>query len=278
MAVFPRWGTSSPAWYHSTARKDLGVGPAPEETDRSAELRDSIRESNAANAKKASHKESVLGSYVLWITVFRKLRPIAQLPEKEFLRAWWGIALCHYDLWKGGIHHRDISESNLMYYHDTQGIAVGVLNDYDLSSTIEGCQGNERAGTLPFMAIGLLDKEGLEGHIIHQYRHDAESLVWVLTWVTLHYSGGTRLPRKDRPLEVWLSLQAAACGNEKWNMTRRGHAIVPPPSQKMNWEVARRCLKVLAAHYLELDGEPVMKAVEEVFEKWLYNLVKDFLD
>ncbi|KAH7922354.1 hypothetical protein BV22DRAFT_1017480 [Leucogyrophana mollusca] len=251
---------------------ELGVGLV------SAEPRDSVQEGNSTDAKAASCKESVPGSRVLWIIVSRKLQPITELPEKEFLRTWWEIVLCHYKLWKGGIYHRDISESNLMYYRNAQGVAVGVLNDYDLSSAKQVQQGSERTGTVPFMAIELLEQKDLEGHITHEYRHDAESLVWVLAWVALHYKGGARLPRKDRPLEVWQSLQAAECSEKKAAFVVRGRRkIVPPPSQQENWEVARRCLMELTAHYSAEHSEEFIMTVEEVFEKWLYNVVKDFL-
>ncbi|KAH7918883.1 hypothetical protein BV22DRAFT_1041434 [Leucogyrophana mollusca] len=268
----------SPTWYHSTARKELGIGLAPEEADRGAEPCDGTQEDNPTNAKKASCKESAPASHVLWITAFRKLRPISELPAEEVLRTWWSVVLCHYELWKGGIHHRDISESNLVYYRNAQDVAVGVLNDFDLSSTTEGRQGNERTGTMPFMAIELLDQEGPEGHITRHYRHDAESLVWVLVWVTLHYAHGTRLPRKDRPLEAWQSVQATECSEKKsWFVLLGRRQIVPPPSQQNNWKIAQRCLKVVGTYHIEDDDKPVM-TVEEVFKTWLYNLVKDFLD
>ncbi|KAH7918880.1 hypothetical protein BV22DRAFT_1134261 [Leucogyrophana mollusca] len=236
------------------------------------------------------------GSSVFRVVASYNLRPITELSGKVFLRVWWHI----------------VSERNLMYYRNAKGVAVGVLNDYDLASTNEGQQGNKRMGTIPFMAIELLDHEGFEGHITHQYRHDAESLVWVLAWVTLHYVHGTRLPRKDRPLEAWQSLQAPECGVKKSAFVLRGRLrIVPPPSQKRNWQVVMRSLKMLNAHYSQ-DGDKdhdedeeeeededenenedqdedvdegsdenqdehehqlVVLTVEEVFRKWLHHEV-----
>ncbi|KAH7920052.1 hypothetical protein BV22DRAFT_1074614 [Leucogyrophana mollusca] len=274
-----------PVWWEkftdtstATIRKELGVGLVSEKADRGAGPRDNVQVGNPPNAKAASHTESVPGSRVLWIIVFRKLRPITELPEKEFLRAWWEIVLCHYELWKEGIHHRDISESNLMYYRNAQGVAVGVLNDYDLSSTTEGRQGDERTGTIPFMSVELLRRPALDGHKTHEYYHDAESLIWVLAWVTLHYEHGTRRPRQHRPLEGLLSLQAVECSDKKTSFMVHGrNEVKPPPSQQGNWEVARGCLKVLATHYVEADGSPVVLAMEEAFEKWLFNLVKKSL-
>ncbi|KAG1799527.1 uncharacterized protein BJ212DRAFT_1251972, partial [Suillus subaureus] len=59
----------------------------------------------------------------------------------------------------------------------------GILNDFDLSSTQDSPSGQEHTGTVPFMAIELLMKEAIEGQVKHLYQHDAESFIWVLTWV-----------------------------------------------------------------------------------------------
>ncbi|KAF9236381.1 hypothetical protein BU15DRAFT_31016, partial [Melanogaster broomeanus] len=93
----------------------------------------------------------------------------------------------HYALWNAGIHHRDVSPANLMYYRrdDTNRTVVGVLNDYDLASLANGKSplGNERTGTIPFMAIDLLEPDGQDGKVKHLYRHDMESFIWVFVWI-----------------------------------------------------------------------------------------------
>ncbi|KAJ8581442.1 hypothetical protein M405DRAFT_925222, partial [Rhizopogon salebrosus TDB-379] len=88
----------------------------------------------------------------------------------------------HFDLWQGGVYHRDVSSPNLMWRKDKNGNLLGVLNDYDLSSLriTQGPQGNERTGTVPFMALELLTKEGQRGEVGHLYHHDLESFMWVL--------------------------------------------------------------------------------------------------
>ena len=58
----------------------------------------------------------------------------------------------HYGLCKGGVHHCDISAANLMYYQ-VNGEAMGVVNDFDLS-TLAGSKckfGNKRTGALAFI-------------------------------------------------------------------------------------------------------------------------------
>ncbi|KAG1805109.1 uncharacterized protein HD556DRAFT_1283541, partial [Suillus plorans] len=123
------------------------------------------------------------GSRVLYIIVFRKLIPITTLSGEEFIAAWWQVVKCHRALWKGGVLHRDVSPSNLMVYR-LRGQFIGVLNDYDLSSfKRDGPRGLERTGTVPFMAADLLTPDGVAGKVEHVYAHDAESLIWVLTWV-----------------------------------------------------------------------------------------------
>ncbi|KAH7918882.1 hypothetical protein BV22DRAFT_1041432 [Leucogyrophana mollusca] len=224
--------------------------------------------------------EGIEGGCTFRVLTFYDLRPATELSGSASLRVWWHIASCHYELWKHGIHHCDINESSLMYYRNAQGVAVGVLNDYDLASIIEGHQGNGRVGTMPFMAIELLDQEGPAGHITPKYHHVVESLIWVLAWVTLRFEhrDGTRLQCKDRPLQAWLSTQAVACGKEKLVfMMLRQHKVIPPPLQAENWEVVQGCLEVLGVHYVTFKRAPVTIAVEEVFEKWLYNSVKGFV-
>ncbi|KAG1876137.1 hypothetical protein C8R48DRAFT_570134, partial [Suillus tomentosus] len=79
----------------------------------------------------------------------------------------------HLTLWKEGVHHRDISPGNLMWYRKDRRL-IGVLNDYDLSSLANavGPQGNGRTGTVPFMALDLLTKISQQGKVKHLYRHD----------------------------------------------------------------------------------------------------------
>ncbi|KAG2028979.1 hypothetical protein BDR03DRAFT_816759, partial [Suillus americanus] len=115
----------------------------------------------------------------------------------------------HRALWKRGVHHRDVSPSNLMGYR-FDGRFMSVLNDFDLSSIIQLMsslkhdrpRGFERTGTVPFMSLDLLTPEAIAGEVEHVYRHDVESFIWVLTWICLRYEGGNLL-RKDRPLDEW---------------------------------------------------------------------------
>ena len=103
----------------------------------------------------------------------------------------------HYRLWVNGIHHGDISCNNLMYDTSKANEPVGVVNDFDLATWVEHqTTNNDRTGTIPFMAIDLLDG-GLDERIPRLYRHDMESFVWVLTYVTV-----ANIQYKDRAIKI----------------------------------------------------------------------------
>jgi serine/threonine protein kinase len=174
--------------------------------------------------------EPTTGSRVLYILVFRKLHPIItkELRQKEVFDVWSQCILCHLTLWKEGVYHRDISPGNLMWYRKN-GRLIGVLNDYDLSSlaNLVGPQGNERTGTVPFMALELLSESAQRGEVKHLYRHDLESFIWVFTWICLRYRQGVLLPRRLRPLDEWATLGAVACGKDKLSWLNGLPASVP---------------------------------------------------
>ncbi|KAI6000221.1 hypothetical protein F5J12DRAFT_264809 [Pisolithus orientalis] len=154
------------------------------------------------------------GSRTLILLVSKKLSPVYELPGDEMFDAWRQCVLCHYTLWSKGIHHRDVSHSNLMYYRDGSK-EMGVLNDYDLSSLtdFDNPMGDERTGTMPFMANDLLERDGLGGNVEHLYRHDMESFIYVFIWISLQYKNGILL--KPGPLDSWFTTDAHGCIKEK---------------------------------------------------------------
>jgi len=94
----------------------------------------------------------------------------------------------HYRLWENGVHHGDISLNNLMYGVCAEtGKPAGIVNDFDLATWVDyPTTNNDRTGTIPFMAIDLLDG-GLDKRIPRLYRHDLESFIWVLAYITVAY-------------------------------------------------------------------------------------------
>ncbi|ESK81044.1 other 1 protein kinase [Moniliophthora roreri MCA 2997] len=71
-----------------------------------------------------------------------------------------------------------------------------ILNDFDLATLMDpgtevpDRKGYERTGTRPFMAMDLLNEEGVMGLVYRRYRHDLESFFWVLVWVGACVQGG----------------------------------------------------------------------------------------
>jgi serine/threonine protein kinase len=109
-----------------------------------------------------------------------------------------------------GIIHRDISLDNLMLRKEGDKV-YGVLNDMDLAVTVgvESTSSKQRTGTKPFMAIDLLRPEPP----VHMYRHDLESMFYVLVWITSRFHDGKEIA--DAPLQEWADQGGAALVKEK---------------------------------------------------------------
>lgn len=95
-------------------------------------------------------------------------------------------SLGHYGLRKGGVHHRNISAMNPMYYR-ADGKTVGAMNNLDLqlwrAQTLRKF-GNKRTETVPSMAIKLFDETRQSGFVTHKYHHEIEAFIWVLAWIS----------------------------------------------------------------------------------------------
>jgi serine/threonine protein kinase len=190
--------------------------------------------------------EPTKGSRVLYILIFPKLHPITELDDRELFDVWRQCILCHITLWKEGVYHRDVSPGNLMWYWK-DGKRMGVLNDYDLSSlaNVQGPQGNERTGTVPFMARELLTEEGQRGKVKHLYRHDLESFMWVFVWICLRYKQGVLLPRRLRRFDEWATLGPIACGEKKLVFLNNMTAFPPSDINEDVWDFLVDCFVVL---------------------------------
>ena len=161
-----------------------------------------------------------------------------------------------------------------MYYRNSKGEVIGVLNDYDLSSMKDVPTGRERTGTVPFMALDLLDDEAIEGKVEHLYQHDAESFIWVLTWVCLRYEDG-KLRSNGRLLDEWLTMDAKGCRKEKRDFlgSAARHKLQPSSSHGSNWTIAQSCLGVLGV--LQLNPRTNL-GVKDVFDGWFGNVALKF--
>ncbi|KAG1760929.1 hypothetical protein EDD22DRAFT_731457, partial [Suillus occidentalis] len=127
------------------------------------------------------------------------------------------------------VYHRDISPSNLMVYKTSGGRWIGVLIDFDLSSTQDTPSGQEGTGTVPFMALDLLTEEAIKGQVKHLYQHDAESFIWVLTWVCICYEDGVYIGKRTT-LNDWLRVDALRCQEKKSSFLGHGRKVIQPSS------------------------------------------------
>lgn len=87
-------------------------------------------------------------------------------------------------------------------YRLQDGEIYGVLNDFDLAIYWDQHRvpSKQRTGTKPYMAIDLLD--ATPGP--HLYRHDLESLFYVIIWIVCRYHDGKELA--NPPLQEWAHL------------------------------------------------------------------------
>ena len=142
------------------------------------------------------------GTRTLRLIIMNRFRPIYDLDGSLFWNAFLQCVACMYPLpslptsanavppshhrpWMNGIHHGDISFNNLMYDVSAETKdPVGIVNDFDLAIWVNhSTTNNDVICTILFTAIDLLD-DGLDDRMPRLYRHDLESFVWVLAYIT----------------------------------------------------------------------------------------------
>ena len=143
---------------------------------------------------------------------------------------------------------------------NTEGVVeekvYGVLIDFDLASRTQHLAkdytrtSQQRTGTPPYMAYGLLN--GSDGR--HLYRHDLESLFYIMLIVATHYeiqlptggkSGGlrTRQGFKELPYELWFnqpSYKTLASFKATLITTRTGFDLSPSFKNFRGWLMSLR--------------------------------------
>ena len=94
---------------------------------------------------------------------------------------------------------------------------TGVLNDFNLAqlTTPDNVypRGFDRTATTPFLALDLLAKDAQDGKVERRYRHDLESFLWVLMWITACYDSGVESIPDDHCR--WLDEDVIACLDAK---------------------------------------------------------------
>ncbi|KAF8268560.1 hypothetical protein EI94DRAFT_1138878 [Lactarius quietus] len=140
---------------------------------------------------------------VLRIIVQEELHPITERTTAvDLAQSFREVFKCYrwlYDV--PNILHRDISLNNLMLRKE-DGNVYAVLNDLDLAvsadpADVKSKSSKHRTGTKPFMAIDLLGRDPS----VHMYRHDLESLFYVLLWITSRFHDGIEIA--NPPLQDW---------------------------------------------------------------------------
>jgi len=161
-------------------------------------------------------KLNTKGARKLTIVVFEKLEgDISALDGIEMWDVAYQIDKCNRALWQVGIQHRDISLGNMMFKR-IDGEIRGYLIDFDLAS-LAGCDSHnlDRTGTMPFMALELLESVGPgQAPVLHTYAHDAEAVCWVMVWLGVQYAAGKRV---GYSFEDWEMVDAVTCYQKKLN-------------------------------------------------------------
>ncbi|KAJ3897795.1 protein kinase [Lentinula edodes] len=144
---------------------------------------------------------------VMRVTFLEKLHPLSELTDpREYAQVFYDILQIHQWLYEcAGILHRDLSSGNIMFRR-IDGKIYGVLNDFDLSSRVrdmdKGPTSNQRTGTRPFMSVDLLSPVWEGGHL---YRHDLESLFYIMLCLACRYEAPGVPAPEPRAYSKWFN-------------------------------------------------------------------------
>jgi len=188
----------------------------------------------------------------------------------------------HYALWRGGIEYGDISLRNLMW---DPFLKVGVLNDFDLIN-ISGkdSKGGRRTGTIAFMALQLIIPDG-EDPIRRLYRHDVESLIWVLIWICLYFSEPDDIPEGMEEkavenhmsrLQEWKTGDACRAYQVRWAFLTFLNSRVPCKAYKELWNLTKK-LGIWVKRKVDetVEGLDCTEEVE-VIHKQIVDIIKEY--
>lgn len=223
--------------------------------------------------------------------VKNKLRVVRVVHHKELsslrngqhlLSGWRDCFECHYALWKGGIEHGDISLRNLMW---NPSLKVGVLNDFDLTNIPgEDSKAGRRTWTIAFMALQLIMLDG-EDPIRRLYRHDVESLIWVLIWICLYFSEPDDINEgmKEKAVEnhmlrlqEWKTGDAYRAYQVRWAFLLLLNNRVPCKAYRELWNLTKKL-----GLWVKRKGDETVEGLNcteevEIIHKQIVDIIKDY--
>jgi serine/threonine protein kinase len=171
---------------------------------------------------------------------------------------------------KAGILHRDISCDNLMAERTSDGSWHGILNDFDLAirNNAPDHYSLERTGTLPFMAFDLLRNSAQP----HLFRHDAESLFYVLVWIAVHYDEQGCFVQ-PKVLDNWMVTDCKTMMSSKsafWNN--------PLETLKLTnfYEGLRLWITLLSVPFIEFQKTLVNEENQEALNEFKSDVAQEF--
>ena len=132
-----------------------------------------------------------------------------------------------------GVEHGGVKIANPMHHDSTV-----VKARYDIDQVRLYGQHSEpstNVGTLPFLALDLLDERPPDGTVRSLYRHDAESFAWCLIYICICMEKGSdgRIGTVNpHPLSSWFK-NADSCLTSKTKLSRHGLFDKIPLHQNM---------------------------------------------
>ena len=139
-----------------------------------------------------------------------------------------------------------------MYLRAQDGSVQGILHDWDVALPDDSTDQSSNRGAplrlpsvVPFTAIDLLTQKALDGKVAILYRHELESLIWVLVWRVCCYDHDGKLVRlAPQGMVDWDVRKPLSCGEKKFAFlqTQWRPDVMTPASQ--DWK---------AGYYLAWD-------------------------
>ncbi|CAL1711988.1 unnamed protein product [Somion occarium] len=149
-------------------------------------------------------------------------------------------------------------------YEIHEGIVYLILNDFNTSSVVDhkgeptGATARHRTGTLPFMAVDILENPNSP----HYFKHDIESIFYVAVWCTVKLPISakmkTSISRRKQCLKNWEEGGAAAVADAKTRLVTRGVRAL-----RFSEEFAPYSMWLCEVARILKDGQSAMDAVSD---------------